>query len=249
MTAMPSRRCGVFLLGLLSMLAFGRIGLASPNASDAEMFASLRLGAWLFQQRCAICHGSDGLGEGVLSMSIPNYPNTNLLLPRVTTDSTTIRRAIAEGPRFADISTFMPPWNEAMTDAEIDAMTLFVVYLRQDLSAAIVFAREAARRMPPSARIGRALFLGRCAICHGADGMGTGRLAARLQPRPSNLASSRAEDAHLRDIIALGGAAAGRSPAMPAWRAEFSEAEIESILLHINALRGQRPTETSSDAR
>jgi len=247
MTALHFLRCGTVLLAGLALLSFAHAGLANPG--DTEMLASLRLGAQLFQQRCAICHGSDGLGEGVLSMSIANYPNTNLLLPRVSTDSTSIRRAIVEGPLFADISPFMPPWSDAMSESEIDAVTLFVVYLRQDLSAAIVYAREAARLMPPSARIGRALFLGRCATCHGADGAGGGRLAVRLQPRPSNLAISQAVDAYLSSIINLGGAALLRSPAMPPWRGEFSETEIESIILHIHALRQQRHEEVSNEAR
>jgi len=261
-------RRGIWLQALLALLIFGHIGMAHPasnatstfesasntgfnngfNNSDTEMFARLRQGAQLFQQRCAICHGSDGLGEGVLAMSIPNYPNTNLLLPRVATDSSSIRRVIVEGPLFADISPFMPPWKDAMTDAEIEAATLFVVYLRQDLTTAIVFAREAARLMPPSARIGRALFLGRCAICHGADSMGSGRLAARLQPKPSNLANSRVEDAYLRSIISLGGAAVLRSPAMPAWDSEFSESEIESIIFYLHTLRKTRQ-ELSSETR
>jgi hypothetical protein len=47
----------------------------------------------------------------------------------------------------------------------------------------------------------------------------------------------------------LGGAVLLRSPAMPPWRGEFSETEIESIILHIHALRQQRHEEVSNEAR
>ena len=238
MSALLARRTWFVYLAMLASLVSGRI---SQAASDEAMFASLRLGALQFQHRCAICHGSDGLGEGPLPMLIANYPNTNLMLPRVATDSTTIRRVIVEGPMFADTSTFMPPWGDALAPIEIDALTLFVVYLRQDLNGAIQLSRDAAKQIPPSTRIGRGIFIGRCALCHGHDGTGSGRMAIRLNPKPSNLVLSRETPQYLRRIITEGGTAMQRSPAMPAWRGELNELEIESILLHIDSLRKKTP--------
>jgi mono/diheme cytochrome c family protein len=86
MSALLARKPWFVYLAMLASLVSGRISLA---ASDEDMFASLRLGALQFQHRCAICHGSDGLGEGPLPMLIANYPNTNLMQPRVATDSKT----------------------------------------------------------------------------------------------------------------------------------------------------------------
>ena len=95
----------------------------------------------------------------------------------------------------------------------------------------------AAAVIPPSPRIGHALFLGRCSNCHGHDAVGNGRRAIMLEPRPANLIHSGVSEAEMRRVIKLGGEATGRSPAMPPWGREFSDTEIEAILLHLKKMR------------
>jgi len=204
-----------------------------PEADNACLYA----GALLFQQRCTICHGSDGLGEGPLSLISLDYPSANLLSPRVATNADSIRRAIADGPLYADISAMMPPWRDELTPTEIEALTQYVVFLRQDMEAALRLSRTVATQLEPSAKLGRNIFVGRCSVCHGRDGMGSGRLGQRLLPKASNLVQSRAPDGYLRSIIAQGGEALGRSSKMPVWDMELIATEIDSLVLHINALR------------
>jgi mono/diheme cytochrome c family protein len=216
---------------------------ASALFASARLFAAElpsmqeQLGAELFQRRCVICHGSDGMGEGVLALILPNYPNTNLMQPRLTSSLSDIRQAIDEGPAFRDSSIFMPPWRDELEPREIDALAMFVQFLRSEPVQALALARAAAAVVPPTPRIGHALFLGRCSNCHGHDADGSGRRAAMLQPPPADLIHSGLSEVEMRRVIKLGGEATGRSPAMPPWGREFSDTEIEAILLHLRKMR------------
>ncbi|MFO0610718.1 MAG: c-type cytochrome [Polyangiales bacterium] len=63
------------------------------------------------------------------------------------------------------------------------------------------------------------IFNGRCAVCHGATGVGDGPGAAALTPRPRNFHDpawqAATTDAQIETIIRQGGAAVGKSAAMP----------------------------------
>lgn len=222
------------------LLFLASLPAQADNAADycgEEAAPCLQYGAAVFQQRCALCHGSDGLGEGALSLSVKEYPAANLLEPRVAKDTASLRRAIIEGPRFADINPMMPPWGDELTLTQLDSVTMFVAYLRKDLEGALKIARAAAAQVEPSAKLGRAVFIGRCALCHGQEAQGDGRMARRLEPKPVNLTKSRAPDSYLKTIISKGGAGVGRSPSMPTWEGDLSGPEIDSLVLYINTLR------------
>ncbi len=64
------------------------------------------------------------------------------------------------------------------------------------------------------------IFSGRCSPCHGATGAGDGAASAALTPRPRNFREaawqSAVTDAQIEQIIRQGGAAVGKSAAMPA---------------------------------
>ncbi len=64
------------------------------------------------------------------------------------------------------------------------------------------------------------IFAGRCSPCHGATGSGDGAAAAALNPRPRNFHDgawqASVTDEHIENIIRVGGAAVGKSAAMPA---------------------------------
>ena len=63
------------------------------------------------------------------------------------------------------------------------------------------------------------MFAQRCTPCHGATGQGDGPASASLVPQPRKYADSSWQasvtDADLEKIIKYGGAAVGKSPAMP----------------------------------
>ncbi len=72
----------------------------------------------------------------------------------------------------------------------------------------------------PAAAEAAELFKTRCTPCHGPTGLGDGPASASLNPRPRNFHDKSWQksvtDEHLRKIIQYGGAAVGKSPAMPA---------------------------------
>ena len=198
----------------------------------------LSYGARVFQERCALCHGSDGLGEGILPLSMHEYPNTNLLDPKHGSDEESVRDIILHGNTVDGIGDEMPPWGDELTHTQVESVTRFVQHMRSDLESAINLLRSEAARIEPSFRIGRAVYAGRCALCHGPNGEGDGKMSAIIKnPPPFNLTLSGAPDDYLRRIITGGGAKLGRSPRMPPWGGDLTGAEIESVMLYIKSLR------------
>lgn len=78
------------------------------------------------------------------------------------------------------------------------------------------------------------IFGTRCTTCHGARGAGDGPASAGLTPKPRNLQDpdwqTSVSDEHIEKIILYGGAAVGRSPAMPANPDLMSKPEVVAAL-------------------
>lgn len=70
-----------------------------------------------------------------------------------------------------------------------------------------------------SAYAAKALFQSKCVVCHGSTGTGDGPGAAALNPKPRAFADgawqTAVTDEQIENVILMGGAAAGKSPAMP----------------------------------
>ncbi len=99
--------------------------------------------------------------------------------------------------------------------------------------ASLAFASACKRTPPPEAaepeQAGAAgdpaaeatqIFATRCTPCHGPTGGGDGPASATLNPHPRNFHDAAWQasvtDGHIDQIIQFGGAAVGKSPAMPA---------------------------------
>ncbi|HUM11405.1 MAG TPA: c-type cytochrome [Myxococcaceae bacterium] len=82
-------------------------------------------------------------------------------------------------------------------------------------------AAAAAPAGPSAADIKEAdeIFAGRCTPCHGPKGRGDGPASAGLTPKPRNFTDAawqtKVTDEHIEKIVLYGGAAVGKSPAMP----------------------------------
>lgn len=63
------------------------------------------------------------------------------------------------------------------------------------------------------------IFANRCTPCHGPEGRGDGPASQSLDPKPRNFHDhtwhASVDDAHIEQTIKFGGAAVGKSPAMP----------------------------------
>lgn len=94
----------------------------------------------------------------------------------------------------------------------------------------------------PSRReiIGERLYQKYCAGCHGETGEGDGMHGYTLNPPPADHADSSymnsLTDEYLFEVISRGGAAAGKSPEMPAWKQVLNNNEIENVIVYIRTL-------------
>jgi mono/diheme cytochrome c family protein len=81
------------------------------------------------------------------------------------------------------------------------------------------------------------MFNSRCATCHGPNGDGNGPAAAALNPKPRNYHDKewqkKVTDDDLKKTITYGGAAVGKSPAMPASPDLESKPEVIAGLVSI----------------
>ena len=80
-------------------------------------------------------------------------------------------------------------------------------------------APEAEETVQPDVAKGKEIFAQRCVPCHGSTGHGDGPASATLNPKPRKFADGawqqQVTDDYIEKIIKLGGAAVGKSPAMP----------------------------------
>lgn len=224
-----------FLLTLALILFPG-----SGRATDApHSQVSITKGAEVFTNRCSLCHGSDGRGEGTLPLSIENYPPTNLLAVMRRQDLAAIRDAVSYGGSRGAMHTEMPPFINELSHSELESVVLFVDLLRKDFQHARKLLDMADSRLP-SARMGYALYRTRCSLCHGRSGRGDGRLSAIIKtPPPFDLTTSRMSETQVRDIVSKGGRAVGRSKQMPPWEGSLSRVEIDSLVLYLLQMRGK----------
>ena len=219
-------------------------GIASDAGSAPAADVNAIKGAQIYVERCLLCHGSNGMGEGVLPLKIPEYPETSLLKPE-NPEIEEVISAIKFGASKSNPIMLMPPMDGELTDQEIDIVSKFVLYMRSNNAEASKLIKEATKKVEPNRRTGEQLFSTRCVLCHGKDAKGTGRMAKVIKdPPPANLMNDKLDIAYIKKIVELGGEKMGRSPAMPPWGDQFSENEIESIALHILHLR-----ETQSNSK
>ena len=82
-----------------------------------------------------------------------------------------------------------------------------------------------------------------CAACHGTDGKGDGPGAAQLNPKPRNYTDktwqASVTDDQITKTILFGGAAVGKSPAMPAQPQLKDKPQVVAALVKIVRSYGQ----------
>lgn len=195
-------------------------------------------GATYFIERCTLCHGNSGMGDGVLPLSVKAYPSTNLLDKKI--DLKRARHYLKNSS--ADRNPYSPPWSEELSVVEINALAEFTALLSQQNETANQYLKTASKKanVEISKAIGGVIYQTRCKICHGKSGDGNGRLSNVIKnPKPSNLSISRLNDTDLAQIIKNGGAQIGRSEAMPPWKNELYDADIQSVILKIKTFRNK----------
>jgi mono/diheme cytochrome c family protein len=119
---------------------------------------------------------------------------------------------------------------------------------REEPAAPAAEAPPAAAPAPPPAASPAAaqaeakqIFDTRCVTCHGPQGAGDGPASAGLTPPPRNFQDpawqASVTDAHIEQIVQYGGAAVGRSAAMPANPDLMAKPEVVAALrAHVRGL-------------
>ena len=193
-------RVVVVLLGVLALLDVARswnahVGYAQPVERwrpDPRVYADLAwppdidapagapLGVRVYAQRCAVCHGPDGRGNGPAAPSLIPRPR-DFTLGQYTYKSTPAGQpptdadlisVVADGLR----ASSMPSWRDLLSDEEIRAVVGHIKSLSTAFAGPPIAApATAARQERDAAGIarGRTAYEARgCAACHGHDGRG-----------------------------------------------------------------------------
>lgn len=214
--------------------------LFSPFAlGQIETEASVKIGAKVYQERCALCHGSQGMGEGIMALNIKNYPSTNLRTDPKHTTRQELYRIIAHGAALEGVSKFMPPMGNELSWTQLESVINFVIFLREDAAQAMSLLADAGGNVDEaSIKLGRDVFAARCSLCHGKYGEGDGRMSKVVKnPPPANLTKSVVPVEYIGTIVDKGGQAVGRSPQMPPWGEQLNAKELSSVVKFVMTLR------------
>ncbi len=178
---------------------------------------AMALGASIFGDNCATCHGRDGLG----GHGYPNLRDDVWLWGGTLED---IQRTITYGVRSGDPDarvSQMPAFGSdaLLPAAQIDDLTEYVVAL--------------SHRPANSAAVQRAapVFQANCAVCHGPTGTGNPAVGApNLTDRDWLYGADRAS---IHDQIWN-----GHGGVMPSWRSRFDASTIKALAVYIHANAG-----------
>lgn len=122
--------------------------------------------------------------------------------------------------------------------------------VRRTLTAlALAALGSAANAQQPDLVAGRALFVQRCAVCHGERADGQSNLAKMLNPKPANLLASKLDSAARNQIVRKGGASVGRSPVMPNWEAELQEDDLRNVIAYVASIAPAAASVTAGGAK
>ncbi len=218
-----------------------------------EMDAAISEGAEIYYKNCLYCHGDRLDGQGHFAEAFNPRPinfqdvgtiaqlQESFLFWRITTGGPGLPR---EGTPWASA---MPVWHEMLSEDEVwKVITFLYDYTGY---APRSWELEQASEAPPAeatpAESGEidvdAIYMKRCAQCHGEDGDGLGPAADYMYPKPRDFTlalfkfkstdsdSEFPSDADFYKTIAEG----LPGTAMPAWGDMLSEAEINALILKI----------------
>lgn len=231
----PITTAKFFTALLIFMAAF----VPTSQAKDIDdTTPSVSKGVDVYINRCSLCHGNQGMGEGKIPLKIPNYPNTSLVKALKANSAKEIYDTIVYGGMLSNVNQYMPPMGNELTWTEVESVSMFIQNLRTNTEETLAFVAEYQNNNSVAANIGKQVYEARCVLCHGKDGLGDGRMAKIIKnPPPFNLTLSRVPKFYLTDIVSKGGEAMGRSHQMPPWSDQLAENEIDAVVDYILTLR------------
>jgi len=211
---------------LIALVIVSLLWVSVVLAQDEDQ---LKLGAQIYAENCALCHGPNGEGRVGATLA-KDWPS---IRPDLAT-----RESIANGVE----GSVMPAWSQdnggPLTDDEVDAVISFVLSWQTGGVPQITplgdtpTPRAAVSPVPGidgDPNQGGILYDENCAVCHGSDG--EGRVGATLaKDWPSVRPDLTVKDAIVRGVT---------GSVMPAWSQEnggpLSETEIDNLVSFLMA--------------
>ena len=226
-----TRTLGVALLLALAWLAAAWL---TARAEDPAQDPSSELGAQLYAENCAVCHGAEGQGRVGATLA-KDWPS---IRPDLTV-KTIITNGVAGSP--------MPAWSQAnggpLSEAEIEALTQYILSW-QTGGAPQITPRATATLRPPITPLpnvagdpnrGEVLYDENCAVCHGPNGQG--RIGATLAQAWPGIRPDLSVKATIANGIT--------GSQMPAWSqangGPLSEQDIDDLVTFILTLGETNP--------
>jgi len=167
------------------------------------------LGAQLWKDNCAGCHGLDGRGDGPASAWLIPAP-TNLTVRRYSRDY--LADVLWNGVH----NTSMPAWRDH--SAANRAALVEVVRNFADIA-------DTALPAPADLVLGKRVYAENCAECHGDTGNGNGFFAKELPIAPTNFGAEQPSQAESVRVLQLGIAGTSMAP----WTDRLTEDEILAV--------------------
>ncbi len=212
----------------------GFAGLILYGVAGARTEAErLKSGARGYQEYCAMCHGSEGYGDGDVAGNLKK--DASVLVARLNDAGRLsvlgregVHKVIVNGGAHTGRSNLMPAWGNKLSTTLVDDITDYVMALPSQKPGIPTSTIQKYLEAPPGTpKEGRALYVHNCSACHGPYGKGDGSFAQALRQkqkvRPRNLTDSTyiasRTDQDLLNTISPGGGHVGKSPDMPAWAA------------------------------
>jgi mono/diheme cytochrome c family protein len=207
----------------------GSLKTAPPVGSAPETYKAL----------CARCHGEKGDGNGKVAWYLDPSPRDFTKAPFMNSKPRErFLNSVAKGVA----GTSMPPWERILKPEQADAVLGYVLQTFTKGQARPLKPRNVPEHNPvasseTSIRHGEAVFLERCAGCHGRKADGKGANSLDILPRPRNLRNSwfvdNTPDRRLFESILYG----VEGTAMPAWiNLPLSQNDVGDIVNFIRNL-------------
>jgi mono/diheme cytochrome c family protein len=230
--------------------------LVLPLGSSAQTPSSPPVdGSKLYQQRCAVCHGKSGHGDGpfagLLDPRPLDFTNGRFKFRSTETGSLPTDDDLAASITNGLHGTAMPSWKPFLTPEQVTSLIAqvksFSPRFSSEQATPITFGTELPAS-PQNVDAGRAVYDKlKCAACHGSDGRGTGAIAHELKDdagratQATNLAEpwafrggNTARDVFLRFRTGMNG-----TP-MPSFLGAATEAELWQLAVYVKSL-GRKP--------
>jgi mono/diheme cytochrome c family protein len=195
----------------MSWLALVLVLAAEPEPGP------LTRGKALFAQRCAVCHGDSGKGDGVTAKAL-KPPPANLTAARF--DPRHLEHVLWTGVP----GTAMPSQQD-LTPV--------------DRAALVAFVGSLAPEAPPPAKpddvaLGKDVYEIRCAACHGAGGDGSGPARVRFTRPPADFTRKQPTRERIVQVLEQGVPGTAMTP----MRRLLSARELEALVGYLQSRYG-----------